>query len=152
MCDGTTDASITEQEVVYVFFVDPDTMEPTLTFFKCLGLEDSQHANSIFEATMKAFEKHDLLALLDKFIFLSSDGASVNSSKKSGLISLFREEKEWVTFIWCFSHHLELALKDALKDSIAPVDESLMHLYYLYKKSSKKQRIEKIVSVDERSV
>ena len=83
-------------------------MEPTLTFFKCLGLEDSQQANSIFEAIMKAFEKHDLLALLDKFIFLSSDGASVNSSKKSGLISLFREEKEWVTFIWCFSHHLEI--------------------------------------------
>ena len=40
----------------------------------------------------------------------------------------------------CFSHCLELALKDALKDSIAPVDESLMHLYYLYKKSSKKHR------------
>ena len=71
---------------------------------------------------------------------MSSDGASLNSSKKSGLISLFREEKEWVTFIWCFSYHLELALKDALKDSIAPVDESLMHLYYLYKKSSKKHR------------
>ena len=140
MCDGTTDASITEQEVVYVFFVDPDTMEPTLTFSKCLGLADIQHANSIFEAIMKAFEKRDLLALLDKLIFLSSDGASVNSTKKSGLISLFREEKEWVTFIWCFSHCLEVALKDALKDSIAPVDESLMHLYYLYKKSSKKHR------------
>ena len=69
---------------------------------------------------------------------MSSDGASLNSSKKSGLISLFREEKEWVTFIWCFSHRLELALKDALKDSISSVDESLMHLYYIYKKSSKK--------------
>ena len=94
MCDGTTDASITEQEVVYVFFVDPDTMEPTLTFFKCLRLEDSQDANDIFEATKKAFEKRDLLALLDKFILLSYDGAFVNSSKKSGLISLFREERE----------------------------------------------------------
>ena len=94
LCDGTTDASITEQEVVYVFFVDPDTMEPTLTFFKCLRLEDSQDANGIFEATKKAFEKRDLLALLDKLILLSSDGAFVNSSKKSGLISLFREERE----------------------------------------------------------
>ena len=41
--------------------------------------------------------------------------------------------KDWVTFIWCFSHHLELALKDTLKNSIARVDESLMHLYYLPK-------------------
>ena len=111
MCDGTTDASITEQEVDYVFFVG-------------LGLEDSRDANGIFEAIKKAFEKRNLLALLDKIIFLSFDGASVNSSKKSGLISLFREEKEWVTFIWCFSHRLELALKDTLKDSIALVDET----------------------------
>ena len=138
MCDGTTDASITEQEVVYVFFVDPDTMEPTLTFFECLGLEDSQYGNNIFEAIKKAFEKCDLLALLDKLIFLSSGGVSVNNSKKSGLILFFREGREWVTFIWCFSHCLELALKDALKDSISSVDESLMHLYYFYKKSSKK--------------
>ena len=84
-------------EVVYVFFVDPDTTEPTLTFFECLGLEDSQDANDIFEGIKKAFEKRNLLALLDKLIFLSADGASVTSGKKSGLISLFREEKEWVT-------------------------------------------------------
>ena len=34
--------------------------------------------SSIFEAFKKAFGKHDLLALLDKLIFLSSDGASVH--------------------------------------------------------------------------
>ena len=67
--DGTTDASIAEQEVVYVFFVDPDTMEPALTIFECLGLGDSQEANGIFEAIKKAFEKRDLLILLDKLIF-----------------------------------------------------------------------------------
>ena len=44
-------------------------MEPTLTFFECLGIEDSQDANDIFEAIKKAFEKHDLLALLDKLFF-----------------------------------------------------------------------------------
>ena len=94
-----------------------------------LGLRTVKSANGIFEAIKKAFEKHDLLALLDKLILLSSDGASMNSGKNSGLILLFREEKEPVAFKWCFSHRLELALKDALKDSIAPVDESLMHLY-----------------------
>ena len=140
MCDGTTDTSITEQEVVCVFFVGPDAMETTLAFFECLGLEDSQDANNICEAIKKAFEKCDFLDLIDKLILLSSDRASVNSGKKSGLISLFREEKEWVTFMWCFSQRLELALKDALKYSITPVDESLIHLYSLYKKFSKKHR------------
>ena len=44
-------------------------MEVTLTFFECLGLDDSQDANGIFEATKTAFEKRDLLALLDKLFF-----------------------------------------------------------------------------------
>ena len=51
-----------------------------------------------------------------------------------------QEDFPWISFIWCFSHQLELALKDALKEFIEPVDTSLMHLFYLYKKSSKKHR------------
>ena len=74
----------------------------------------------------------------NKLIYLSADGASLNSGKESGLIAQIRAEYEWVLFVWCFSHRLELALKDALKDFTDPVDESLMHLYYLYHKSSKK--------------
>ena len=114
LCDGTTGTSITEQESFF-FVVDPDNIEPTLTFFESLGLESSQDANGILDVIKVAFEKFNLSSLLDKLIFLSSDGVSVNSGKKSGLISLFREQNEWITFIWCFSHQLELALKDSLR-------------------------------------
>ena len=86
LCYKTTDTSITEL-IVYVFFVDPDTIEPTLTFFECLGLESSQDANDILDALKVAFEKFNLSSLLDKVVFLSSDGASFNSGKISGLIS-----------------------------------------------------------------
>ena len=68
--------------------------------------------------------------LWKKIIYLSADGASVNSGKDSGLIAKLQEENEWILFVWCFSHRLELALKDALADFTKPVDESLMHLYY----------------------
>ena len=71
-------------------------------------------------------------------MFLSSDGASVNSGKHFGLIRLIQEGFSCVSFLWCFSHCLELALKDSLKSFIDPVDESLLHLFYLYKNSSKK--------------
>ena len=74
-----------------------------------------------------------------KIIFLSSDGASVNSGDKSDLISL-HEDQEWVMFIWCFSHHLELALKDGLKMYTSPVDKSLMHHFFMNKNSYKKHR------------
>ena len=87
-----------------------------------------------------AFEKFNLFSLLDKVVFLSSDGASVNSEKKSRLISLFCKQNEWMTFIRCFNHKLELALKDSLKDYISPNDELLLHLFNLYKNLSNKHR------------
>ena len=51
-----------------------------------------------------AFEKFNLSSLLDKVVFLSSDGVSVSNGKKSDLISLFHEQTEWMTFIWRFGH------------------------------------------------
>ena len=85
------------------------------------------------------FKKHFLESALKKIVFLSSD-ASVNCGKNSGLIRLFKEDYPWMCFVWCFSHRLELALKDALKDFMEPVDTTLRHLYYLHTKSSKKHR------------
>ena len=54
----------------------------------------------------------------------------MNNGMKSGLISLLKEDYEWISFIWCFLHHLELGLKDSLKEFIKPRDKSLIHLYY----------------------
>ena len=88
----------------------------------------------MMEAIKRSFKENKLSELWDKLIYLSADGASVNSGKDSGLIAQLQEEHEWVLFLWCFSHRLELALKDALQDFTTPVDESLMHLYYLYHK------------------
>ena len=70
--------------------------------------------------------------------FFSLEGVPVNSGKISGLIRLFQEDHPWVYFIWCFSHRLELALKDTLKEFLIPVDKSLRHLYYFYQKFSKR--------------
>ena len=96
LCDGSTDKSITEQEVVYVILTDSE-----------------------------------------KIVFLSSDGASVNCGN-SGLIKLFQEDYPSISFIWCFSHELELAIKDALKEYMELVNTMLTHLYYPYSKSSRK--------------
>ena len=127
-------------------------MQPTLEFFECLGLGSSQDATGIFDAMISAFQKPDLSSLLQKVIFLSSDGALINSGHESGLIFLLHEDQEWVTFIWCFSDHLGLTLKDGLKMYTSPADESLMHLFSLYKNSSKKQRIKKPKPINERSI
>ena len=57
---------------------------------------------------------------------------------KSGLISLLKEDYEWIYFMWYFSHHFELGLKNSLNKFITPLNQSLIHLYYFYKKSGKK--------------
>ena len=77
---------------------------------------------------------------MNKITFLLSDGANVNFGKESGLIAVLQEKRLWVVFIWCFSHRLELALKDALKQEFDPINETLKNMYYLYETSRKKLR------------
>ena len=130
LCDGSTDNSVIEQEVLYVIFTDPETFKPTMKFFEVVAPADSQDAPGLKNAIFATFHKHSLESVLSKIVFLSSDGASVNSGKDSGLL---QEDFPWIPFIWCFSHRLEVALKDALKEFIEPVDTSLMHLFYFIK-------------------
>ena len=106
-----------------------------MKFFEVVAPADGKDAPGLKSTIFATFHKHSLESVLSKIVFLSSDGASVNSDKDSGLIKLL--DFPWISFIWRFSHRLELALKDALKEFIELVDTSLMHLLYLYKKSSK---------------
>ena len=68
--------------------------------------------------------------VIERITFLSSDGVSASSGSKTGLISLFQKNYLWISFMWCFSHSLELAIKDALKEFLEPL--------YLHSKTSKK--------------
>ena len=48
-------------------------------------------------------------------------------------------------FVWCFAHRLELALKQALKESFEPITTCLTNLYYFHEKSTKKLRELKVL-------
>ena len=104
-----------------------------MKFFEVVAPADSQDAPGLKNAIFAIFHKHYFESVLSKNVFLSSGGASINSSKDSGLIRLLQEDFPCISFISCFSHQLESALKDALKEFIEPVDTSLMHLLQLYK-------------------
>ena len=101
---------------------------------------DSQDAPGLKDTITATLKKHSRESILEKMVFLGSDGAWVNSRKNSDLIKLFQEELPWLSIIWCFIHQLELALKDALNDYMELIETSLMHLLYLYKQSSEKHR------------
>ena len=88
----STDNSIIEQEVLYVIFKDPETFKPTMKFLEVVAPADSQDTAGLKNAIFSIFHKHSLESVLSKIVFLSSDGASVNSCKDSGLIRLLQED------------------------------------------------------------
>ena len=74
-----------------------------------------------------------------KLIGMGGDGASVNMGSASGLKGLLTEAKPWIVVFWCLAHRLQLALKDALKNTFfAQVDDMLLRIYYLYENSPQK--------------
>ena len=70
-------------------FVNPTTLEPTLSFLSLKNVP-SQDANGIKSALLEAFHDIGMPELIDRMVFLASDGASVNSGIKTGLVAKFR--------------------------------------------------------------
>ena len=52
-----------------------------------------------------------------KLVSLTTDGASVNPERILGLMTRFASERDWLVQIHCINHRVELAIKDALKDT-----------------------------------
>ena len=76
---------------------------------------------------------------VDKTSKLGCDGASVNLGARAlkGLV----EERPWIAAVWCSAHRLELAIKDALKNTFfSTINERMLRLYYIYRKAPKKCR------------
>ena len=81
LCDGSTDVSVTEQEVVCISCRDPVTLRLALKFFNAVAPKYSKDAAWLKEAIKNSFKTHNLESVLDKIIFLSSNGSSVNIKK-----------------------------------------------------------------------
>ena len=73
-----------------------------------------------------------------KRVGLATDGISANIAAIR-LKGLVEQKLSWIFWMWCLAHRLELAIKNALKGIVFDqIDDMLLKLYYLYKKSPKK--------------
>ena len=61
LCDGSTDSSITEKELMYILFLDPDTHEIKLVFFS-LKSALTQTADGLMETFLQAFDEKQISA------------------------------------------------------------------------------------------
>ncbi len=70
-----------------------------------------------------------------KLVGIGSDGAAANIAK-GGLKGLVEEHCDWIFWMWCLAHRLELAVKHALKGTFFDdIEDMLLRLYYLCEKS-----------------
>ena len=99
--DGSTDSSVTEQEVVYVLFLDNGVLA-----VKYINKESVENANA--EGVKKSiedwFQGLDVTSSKNRLVGINLDGASVNIGRKRGVATLLKESLPWLKVVHCFNH------------------------------------------------
>ena len=99
-------------------YTNPEAFKAVMKFLEVVAPSNSQEVPGLNEAIFAIFRKNTSELVLNKIIFVVSNGASVKCSKNSQLIRLLQEVFPWISFIWCFSHRVMLTLKVALNNFI----------------------------------
>ncbi|XP_071509517.1 zinc finger protein 862-like [Diadema antillarum] len=138
--DGTTDASITEAEILYVRYAIDGT---TKTHFVGVSSVAKADAESITRTITDGLDKNLQInseVLKKKLIGFGSDGASVMMGKNSGVATLLKTRHSPVLqAVHCTAYRLELAFKDALKNVAlySTLSTLVLGLYLFYHNSPK---------------
>ena len=137
LTDGSTDTSVTEQELIYVMFLNEDGR----VNMKFLSIENPARADAahLVECIKEAFHRIGIEDITTHLHGLNVDGASVNLGVHKGVAALLKNECPWLTAIHCFNHRIELAAKDAFGNSVfEEIEQMLAFLHKLYQNSSKR--------------
>ncbi|XP_046574539.1 zinc finger protein 862-like [Haliotis rubra] len=134
LCDGSTDSSVTEEEIIYVRYIEQVECKPVTKFLCVWGLEKADAAG-IYEAIDKALtEIGDFPNWKEKVVSFTSDGAPVMMGRKGGVAAKLRNDVPHVIPIPCIAHRLELAMKNAGKDLslLSSLDKLMEDVYKFY--------------------
>ena len=73
-----------------------------------------------------------------KLVSLTADGASVNTGRRTGLMTRMAANREWLVKIHCINHRVELAVKDAISNTVfCEVDQFYLNNFSLLRDSGK---------------
>ncbi len=158
--DGSTDRGRVENELFVIVFGKRDnTLQEirTCARYLCVLEPVKADADGLVECLGRAVKPLGIDNLLERECVLGvrdvgvhrlpvlvgcgTDGASANISGQNGMRGKLQAALPWLYWAWCYGHRLELACKDAFSSRLfRDIDEMLLRLYYLYKKSPKKCR------------
>lgn len=134
--DGSVDISNIEMELIYIMYIADG--EPTMKF---LVIKAVKHANAegIVKSVKESLREFNIEG--KSIVAFCSDGASVNMGRRGGVATLLKEDAPWLIVIHCLNHVLELAARDAFKDTgVEMVTQMLNSLYSIYHRSAKRWR------------
>ena len=141
LSDGSTDAGIREQEIIYCHHVKGDPVT------KFLGIQHLEHAHA--DGTLAAIEKvvcnhlDNTDTIYQKGGNCNFDGASVMSGCQGGLCTKMLQEKQpAMSFIHCIAHKLEIAVLDSVKSNtnLEKLQSTLAAMFRCYYYSPEKHR------------
>ena len=141
--DATTDAGNVEVELFLVLYFDPSAADGMVhvrnSFFAVKHLHSSTSLG-LFESFKGAVGYMEVKQWKSRMIGFGCDGTDANIAA-GGLRGHLTHEMPWIFVFWCLAHRLELAIKDALKNTyFSIIDDLLLRLYFLYEDSPKKCR------------
>ena len=139
--DGSTDAGIREQEIVYCRYVKKGN--PVTKF---LGIQHLEHAHA--DVTLAAIEKvvcnhlDNTNTMYQKGVNCKFEAASVMSGCQGGARTKMQEKQPAMTFPHCTAHKLELAVLDTVKSdtNLEKLQSTLSAMLLCYYYSPKKRR------------
>lgn len=101
ICDGTTDASIQEAEIVFLRFAIDGVVSCHFVSTEHVGKAD---AESISSAITQAVSRCLGDEWMSRLVALGTDGAAVMLGRNHGIAAILREKQPCLQSVHCFAH------------------------------------------------
>lgn len=139
-CDGSTDSSRREQEIIYVRYAIEGEVNVRLAAVKSLERGDAQHIMGAIDETMRGATGLESEEWKRKLVGFASDGAAVNLGCNEGVATQLKRDDNTpdnLVIVHCTAHRLELAFKDMTGsvDYYGKIARHLKNLYDFYWRS-----------------
>ena len=141
LSDGSTDAGIREQEIVYCRYVKEDN--PVSKFLGTQHLEHA-HANGTLAAVEKVVCNHldNTVTMYQKGVTCNFDEASVMSGCQGVVRTKMQVKQPIMSFTHCIAHKLELVVLDGIKSdtNLEKLQSTFSAMFLCYNYSPTKRR------------
>ena len=120
ICDGSTDLTVVEQEIIIVRYFDFPSCQPVMKLAALLDLEH-ENADGVYSASQKGV-KYVISTVSDEFscalniVCGNFDGAAVMMGARNGVKAKLTRDHPCATIVHCVAHKLDLAVQDAVRE------------------------------------